>query len=71
MIFTSLSQVLKHQRAAGAEGITTVLGPPTHSFPPLYRQTGVMARYLKYGIRNLNSEIWNLKSDIWNQRSEI
>merc|ERR1712142_1079704 len=38
-------EVLQHQKAAGADGITTVLGPPTHTFPPLYRQTGVMAKY--------------------------
>merc|ERR1712106_178093 len=36
-------EVLKQQAAAGATGITTVLGPPTHSFPPLFRQTGVQA----------------------------
>merc|ERR1712106_429343 len=34
-------EVLKQQKAAGATGITTVLGPPTHSFPPLFRQTGL------------------------------
>merc|ERR1719397_1388537 len=34
------TQVVEHQISAGAEGITAVLGPPVHSFPPLFRQTG-------------------------------
>ena len=38
-------QVLQQQKEAGATGITTVLGPPVHSFPPLFRQTGPYTRY--------------------------
>ena len=32
--------MLRHQKALGVTGITTVLGPPVHTFPPLFRQTG-------------------------------
>merc|ERR1711874_917098 len=33
-------EVLRHQKSLGVTGITTVLGPPVHTFPPLFRQTG-------------------------------
>ena len=36
----SLLKVLRHQKSLGVTGITTVLGPPVHTFPPLFRQTG-------------------------------
>ena len=38
-------KVVQHQTAAGAEGITAVLGPPLHYFPPLFRQNGPYAKY--------------------------
>ena len=37
----SVLQVLRHQKGLGVKGITTVLGPPVHTFPPLFRQTGI------------------------------
>eukprot|EP00091_Calanus_sinicus_P022646 TRINITY_DN7279_c0_g1_i3.p1 TRINITY_DN7279_c0_g1~~TRINITY_DN7279_c0_g1_i3.p1 ORF type:complete len:175 (-),score=57.41 TRINITY_DN7279_c0_g1_i3:145-606(-) len=33
-------EVLQHQIAAGATGITAVLGPAVDDFPPLFRQNG-------------------------------
>jgi len=33
-------EVIRHQKELGVKGITTVLGPPVHTFPPLFRQTG-------------------------------
>jgi len=37
-------EVLKQQKELGMKGITTVLGPPVHTFPPLFRQTGPYSR---------------------------
>merc|ERR1712156_333811 len=36
-------EALQHQKGLGVTGITTVFGPPVHTFPPLFRQTGVYA----------------------------
>merc|ERR1712126_127921 len=33
-------QVLEYQVSIGAKGITSVMGPPVHTFPPLFRQNG-------------------------------
>lgn len=38
-------QVLQHQVSIGAKGITAVMGPPVHSFPPLFRQNGPYSKY--------------------------
>ena len=38
-------QALQHQKGLGVTGITTVFGPAVHTFPPLFRQTGVYAKY--------------------------
>ena len=34
----------EHQVGVGAKGITAVLGPPVHTFPPLFRQNGPYAK---------------------------
>ena len=36
--------VVEHQVGVGAKGITAVLGPPVHTFPPLFRQNGPYAK---------------------------
>ena len=41
-------QVLQHQVSAGAKGITAVMGPPVHSFPPLFRQNGPYSKYRQF-----------------------
>ena len=38
-------QALQHQKGLGVTGVTTVFGPAVHTFPPLFRQTGVYAKY--------------------------
>ena len=38
-------QALQHQKGLGVTGISTVFGPAVHTFPPLFRQTGVYAKY--------------------------
>ena len=41
-------QVLKHQVSVAAKGITAVMGPPVHSFPPLFRQNGPYSKYRQF-----------------------
>merc|ERR1711915_328040 len=38
---TNTKDVLRFQESIGAKGVTVVFGPPQHSFPPLFRQTGL------------------------------
>merc|ERR1711915_97253 len=33
-------QVVDHQMGVGAKGITAVMGPPVHTYPPLFRKNG-------------------------------
>ena len=52
--FYILIKVLKQQKELGVKGITTVLGPPVHTFPPLFRQTGPYSRFELNFVKDLD-----------------
>ena len=53
-LFDEIIKVLKQQKELGVKGITTVLGPPVHTFPPLFRQTGPYSRFELSLVKDLD-----------------